>query len=303
MVSERVRSVAGQAAAPAVAAMELPALYLAADRQAAAAERRFTRLVLLEIALPVITVVFSSVATVTGPTRWLGYAAVFTIAIVGALRVVERTSQIELQWYRARSFAEDVKSLAWRFAMEAPPFPPDMDGRDAETQFLERLRALTRHQTGLAPPDAGDEITTSMRQLRGMTLPERAVAYRDSRLRDQQRWYQQRARRLALAGQRWDVAFFLCVASTIVAGTIVVATANAAPVAGIASAAAGAVIGWTGVRRLTGTSGLYARMATELSLEQSAAPQHCTPGEWSVYVDAVERQLGREHAQWRSARQ
>ena len=172
----------------------MPALYAAADAQARSAQRKFVRLQLAEIALPLIGVALGVLLPIVEPWKWLGLAASAVVAAAALLRVVERTSQVENVWYSARSCAETIKSRAWCFAVAAAPFPPELDENAATVAFIESLRAISSDFAGLEPPEPGEEISAAMRLLRESPFAIRSQSYVDGRLVDQHQWYAAKSR-------------------------------------------------------------------------------------------------------------
>ncbi len=280
------------------AAGDLPALYRTADAQATAAERRFVALVQGEIVLPLLAVALTAVTPVATDSKWLGYAAAAALVVAAILHVIERTSGVEEIWLNARACAEEIKSLAWRYAMAVAPF----DGDTADSTLLERLRSVAASFPQLVPPAEREQITAAMRRIHGASPAERAAIYTAGRVVDQQGWYRRKALALTTASDRWDIVFFVAAIATVVAGVIVPVTEWGAPIAGVGAAAAGSVLGWTGVRRLTANANRYRRMATNLALDEEIAPSAESTDQWTRYVLNVEERLGAERAGWLSAR-
>jgi hypothetical protein len=251
--------------------------------------------------LPLAGVATGVIAAGNDAWSWLGYVGTVVAVLLGISRLAMRASEYDTSWYQARSTAEEIKSLAWRYAIAAAPFERGLDDRDADAVFITRLREITRDFSDLEAPSDRGEITPAMRALRAASTDDRVEAFLEHRVREQQRWYGARSRRAARAADRWDIAFYVLVAAAVVAGVLLAADDAAAVAVSVSAGAMGAVLAWVGVNRFAGLATAYARVATELSLLASVAPPGATE-DWSRFVDGVEQAIAREHVEWRAAR-
>ena len=286
---------------------DFPATCIAAEDQASRAQHRFVQLTAALLLLPLGGVVIGAVASVDEDLAVFGVIAAVLAAVGAALRAVQRSSQVERIWYEARAAAEEMKGLAWRYAVRAKPFdPPDQIDEDADELFITEITRITADRDFLDPPSASGEITPAMRKLRGAPLSARRAAYLAGRVVDQLSWYSSRARRFAALADRFDVGFLVLTGITIVAGVVLAANSDLvkgiSPTLAFTAGATGAVFGWAGVRRYSSLSRSYREVASELSMRNALAVHRDTPEEWVAFVDDVESVIEREHAQWRAAR-
>ena len=187
--------------------------------------------------------------------------------------------------------------------MRAAPFdPPDQSDEAAERLFLERLDAATSELTFPPPVDAGDEVTPAMRHLRDAPAAEQRAVYVEGRLQDQLAWYSRAARRNATYATRFEIVHLVVSALVVVAGALVVAGVEIAPLLTIGAGTAGAAIAWSDVRRYRTLSRSYAQTARHLTLLRSRARLEDTRDEWIAFVGDVERTIGAEHSEWRATR-
>jgi hypothetical protein len=288
---------------PILSDRDMPSLYLAADYDATHAQKRFVYLQILEIVMPLAGVTLGVVLAYFQPNRkWLGLAAAALVAVAAVLRVIERTSGVESVWYRSRSCAETIKSLAWRYAAGVSPFPLDAPDGATDAAFIEQLRLAAANYPTITPP-SGEEISSGMRQMRKQPLPVRIDAYARGRLIDQDRWYARKAIQANAAARRWDGLFYILVGAAVVAGVLIVAEHDSAAVlVAIAGAAAGAVLTWSSIRRLSSNAHIYRQVATDLSFYRSLVPTADKPDEWDRFVTAVEQRIATENQRWQAAR-
>jgi hypothetical protein len=279
---------------------DLPATFRVADAEATRAEGRFLMLVRGEVALPLIGVA-AGVTAIWVPS--IGVVTVVAVACIVLLRVLHRSTHSDSTWYELRATAETIKSVAWCYAVRAAPFDTrDQTEEAAERLFLDRLDAATAELDFPPPVDAGDEITPKMRELHGATMDEQREAYLVSRLQDQLAWYSNAARRNATYAVRFEVLHLAISALVVVAGALVVAGVEIAPLLTIGAGTAGAAVAWADVRRYRALSRSYAQTARHLTLLRSRARVEDTRDEWIAFVGDVERTVGAEQSQWRAAR-
>jgi len=282
---------------------EMPSLYISADGDATSAQRQFVRLQVAEILLPLAGVALGVVLPhYESSWQWLGLAASALVAAAAILRVYERTTQIEAVWYRSRSCAETIKSLAWRYAVGVSPFPLELKPDVVSASFIEHLRHAAESYPNLSPPVEGEEISAGMRDLRGQPLATRIDAYTRGRLLDQERWYARKALKAATGAQRWDSAFYALVGLAVVAGVVLVTHENASIIVAIGGAGAGAVLTWSSVRRMSSNAHMYRQVATDLSFFRSLVPGADKPDEWDHFVTSVEQRIAVENQRWQAAR-
>jgi hypothetical protein len=279
---------------------DLPVTYRVTDSEAVRAEGRFLHIVRGEVLLPLIGIAAGVVSV------WVSAVGVVTaiaIAFLAVLRVLHRTTYSDSRWYELRAAAEAVKSTAWRYSVRAAPFDvPDQTDEEAERLFLQELDEATAELSFPPPIDGGDEITNAMRELRNASIDEQRTAYMDGRLQNQLSWYSTAARRNETYGLRFEVLHLLVVGVVVVAGALVVAGVDIAPLLTIGAGTAGAAIAWSDVRRYRALSRAYAHTARRLTLLRSRARVEDTPAEWVEFVSDVERTIDAEHAAWRAAR-
>ena len=279
---------------------DLPATFRVADAEATRAEGRFLGLVRGEIALPLVGVA-AGVTAIWVPS--VGVVTVIAVAFIVLLRLLHRNTHSDATWYELRATAESIKSVAWCYAVRAAPFDaPDQSEEAAERLFLERLDAATAELSFPPPVEAGDEVTPAMRHLRDAPPDEQRVVYLAGRLQDQLGWYGRAGVGNATYATRFEVLHLVISALVVVAGALVVAGVEIAPLLTIGAGTVGAAIAGADVRRYRTLSRSYAQTARHLTLLRSRACLEDTHDEWIAFVGDVERTIGAEHAEWRAER-
>lgn len=279
-------------------APEYPALFATADDRAQSQRRMHFLLVRSEL-LAVFSATAISVASsvLDEPLLTLGSAALFGAMIVAL--VFHKMLDSEGAWFEARAAAESAKSLAWRYAMRAPPFAQDGD-EAADKRLLARFRDITSRApaTPTAPSGGQSQVTSWMRSLRSLPLSERMVAYREARLLDQLSWYAASADLNRRRARSWDLALI-----AVATASIVLALAAAAgalfDLVEFAATTVAAIIAWQGAADHGRLTRSYDRAAFGLSIADSEVDHVTLESQWAQFVDDAEETISREHSHGR----
>lgn len=244
------------------------------------------------------------------------------IAIVGMLflavtlfiRNYKGTQNLDRPWHASRLMAEEIKSLAWRYAVRGLPYESDAEPGQAEERLRERLRrysiaALSDRLNLPAPPmpAAPDKttdtfITKSMRDLRNQPADVRRKHYGDLRIRGQWDYYAGNERKYQ-EREKWTVwilngfkVFGVLWAAAFIAG--------AAPIEifGITGTIAAAGTSWLLLNQydtLADTYGMMARLMMSYYGTCADPEREWTDTQWADFVAEVEGVLSEEHVAWR----
>jgi hypothetical protein len=282
----------------------LPGLYHSANDLSVSTQRTFLRVSLLRLVLLVAAAVTGAVSIKS--TRGIDVAALLTaVALLGAIGAEGWLirEKPERAWYDGRVLAESVKTLAWRYAMGAIPFPLGLPGHEAELMFVDRLAGLLK---GAAPAvlDArpGTALNDTLRGLRNGSLPERRTVYLRDRITEQSGWYAGKSQRSRRTEARWRTALVMIEAAG-VTGAVLRATGTVElDVAGIVAAVAGAGVAWLALRKYGYLAQSYAYATNELAIVQDRLILVTDEAGWAAEVAAAEEAITREHLTWRSVR-
>lgn len=283
---------------------DYPALYQAADAQSLEGQAHYLRATRLRLALVVVAASAGALASAVhgwSAIAWLGAAAFAGAAFVEMYLRVSRPDRL---WYDGRAAAESAKSLAWRYAVGGDPFLMEL-GRVADDELIAQLHSVISVLPGshLVPhPPVGEQITVAMRTLRDEDLAARRAAYCEFRIRDQQTWYGDGARRNELSVHRWTKVLlaleFLGALACVLQATDTVDF----DVAGITGALVGAGVAWVEARQHGTVASAYAVAHHELGLVLARSEHARTEQEWAEFVGESEEAISREHMLWRASR-
>ncbi|SCG80301.1 Protein of unknown function [Micromonospora echinaurantiaca] len=251
-------------------------------------------------------------AAAMGAINWklggVALAAIFAACSFAAASVVEvflLTHRPNQRWYAGRALSESIKSLSWRFAVAAEPFPRSRSELECAEDFAGRLLGLSSdmRSAGLAAPAAtGQQITERMRVLRSSPLQARRDAYLNGRLEKQRSWYADRSRWNRTQATRWSVVLLILEIAGVVFAVSRVAGLTSADLLGIAAAAIAAGAAWLQTRQHDGLATAYALASQELAAIASMVPQADSEPHISQFVDDAEAAISREHTMWRARR-
>jgi hypothetical protein len=173
---------------------DYPALFCAADRRSAAAQRTY---ICLTGGILSLLVAGAALAAVSGLLDSCKSAFAITsavlLAISLALSTYAKATAPERAWYGGRALAESVKSVAWRYMTGARPYPLTGDQSRVDAHFIADLQSILKERSHLAFTLGGEfidkpQISEAMRALRASGLETRKAAYVCERISDQRRW-------------------------------------------------------------------------------------------------------------------
>ncbi len=226
----------------------------------------------------------------------LGFAVAFASELALWIHGPERL------WYDGRALAESTKTLAWRYAVCADPFPSAMSKDEALGVLRTRLLEVSRETTtGVVLTAATPVATDRMSDLRNESFVVRRAAYVEDRTLDQQRWY---AKKAQLNGA-WSVAsrIVLVVAEilAIILASLRVFGGWHVNLAGVMGAFIAAGAAWVAVKQFGPLASAYSIAARELAIQSDRL--RVVPEEaWAKVSADAEEAISREHTLWLASR-
>lgn len=211
-------------------------------------------------------------------------------------------TQPERHWYEGRAVAESAKTLAWRYAVGADPFPVTMQRSDAEELFRQRMSDVADQVSEDVVFDADNPaITPAMDELRKSSFEDRRAAYIQSRTMEQKSWYATKARANQRQARTWRV--LLIVAEVI---AVVLAAGRAfggwnVDLAGLLAALIAAATAWVAVKQFSPLASAYSIATKELSVQASRLTS-VQEDDWVIVAGDAEEAISREHTTWLASR-
>jgi hypothetical protein len=284
---------------------EYPALFLAADRASATAQKKYvslTRWTLMLLVggagLAAASPVFACVKSVLAVTSAILLAASLLLTLY---LKAQRPEQL---WYGGRAVAESAKSMAWRYMTGAAPYLIDLPEMEADGKFVSALESIIKERKQLAFGFGGEfseqpQISDRMRAVRAGTLEKRRQAYLAERISDQRIWYGGQARSNRSAE---NVYFGVVFASQLAALVAAVALArwpdSNVRLTGFFASLASALIAWLQLKQHKELAQSYSIAELELGFIEEKARHIATEQEFSDFVSDAENAISREHTLW-----
>ncbi len=288
---------------PVLSSADMPPLFRDADNLSVHGQRRFIRATASRLTLAVAAAVFAAVAYAVH----IGEIEVFSIAgaaaFVGAFSVEIwlLTDRPEQMWYQGRALAESAKTLAWRYAVGALPFP--LNKANADVYLGEQLAGLLNDAPGVnIVPNSVPVISDSVAALRRKSLTQRREVYIRDRIVDQQRWYGAKAEKNSRDARLWQVGLMIAELIGALIASLKAFDILHADITSIASTALGAGAAWLAVRQHESLGHAYTMASHELGLIAARLAGVGDEDAWAAEVADAEEAISREHTMWRAAR-
>jgi hypothetical protein len=280
-----------------------PQLRDSADLAAAAAQRRFLSLNQVQLGL------LSAVAFLSGLSfqahdhqKKIAWVVCVIMFVALAVSTSLRVGKFDDRWFRCRAFAENFKSIVWRYVMSSHD-TPDMNA----TKYLDELQQLRKRLPDLQREFAlysgsGHLVTDWMRISHALPIAEKVKLYREFRLEDQAIWYASKAKHNSKLETRWFWIVF-CVEFGVIVFSAVQAwqLMTFSPVSGVAALGT-AMIAWSQIKRFSDLGTSYAIAAGDLRCISEIHRSVTTQAELDLMVLEVETAVSREHSMWLARR-
>ncbi|OLM33020.1 Integral membrane protein [Pseudonocardia sp. Ae717_Ps2] len=280
---------------------DLGAVYHAADTLSGSGQQSTRKLVRVEL----ISVIVASITGITtfrvGDGRFDLLAVIsglaFLLALGASLRRFQRSP--EKHWYQGRAAAETVRTLSWKFAMCADPFPSTLVDAQAENRFLNRVRRALHQldETVLPLPTLGDrELTDAIRNLREADLATKREVYRRDRIQNQLKWYTRRSHEHNRLARIWIRAAIFASALGVGAAVTKFLLIDI-DLLGVFAAVASSAVAWNQLNQHRSQAIAYTVTARELTIIKDAIST-IPDAEWTQFVNDAEEAISREHTMW-----
>jgi hypothetical protein len=238
----------------------------------------------------------------------LASAVLFAAALV--LGLVIRLRQYDRLWFLARAVAESVRSIAWKFMMNAAPYPSSLSAAAATERYLIDLRGVIRTLPSFAVvwpvalEASNEQLTPLMRRMRGLSPAEQKAAYLKLRVLEERQWYATKAHKLAIDERRMFNTVLACQLVALTCAMVRIAWPDVRLDLGpLLASLAAALVAWTQLKRFTELASAYSLAAQELTIIADAAPSVESADELARYVADAENAISREHTMWLARRE
>jgi hypothetical protein len=283
----------------------LPGLFQGADQASVKGQRRYLAASRLRLGLVVVAAAVGVVSLRAGRSGVDVFAAVAGAALMAAAfsetwLLLEKPEQV---WYDGRALAESAKTLAWRYAVGAAPFSKGGDEIATARVLIDQLNLLLADAPATSiEPSMNPAISTAMRDLRTLDLPERKQAYIAGRIEDQQRWYTGKSRWNDRRARFWRIGLIVVELAGVAAALLRAFDIISIDLAGIAAAMIAAGSAWLAIKQHDSLARAYAFAANELGIVHGRLESIEDERTWAQEVADAEEAMSREHTMWRASR-
>jgi hypothetical protein len=239
------------------------------------------------------------------PVDWAGVltALSFTLALLVEAYLLK--SKPERTWYEGRAAAESVKTLTWRYVMDAEPFNIERTPAEADKLFLRQLDDVlgVLKELDLAPDAAvGEQITSAMRAVRAAPLADRKATYEEHRVVEQQLWYSRKAKWNRVRAHRWTLGMLATEVLGIGAGILKAVGTIQGDMLGFTGAIVAAMTAWLQTKQHRALAAAYTVTALELASVRAKIRHQESESDWATFVSDAEEAFSREHTLWKASR-
>lgn len=278
-----------------------PALYHAAGELSGSSQNFYLRLIRWEYGLLILASLVSSNVYVN---RMYYVFSAFVFLVILLVMVIRNWQKPEQDWYKGRALAESIKTSCWRYAMRAAPFGNEDDEATTREEFQQHLRVILSANKSIGdkiPADraAENQITSSMEEIRASDWGKRLDIYRELRINDQLRWYNDKAVENKKKSKFWVVIAIIVYLVAI--GLSLTRIANLElrimPVDTLILIAS-TIVGWTQIKKFNELASSYTLTAHEIGLTFGPLTQVKKETDLAKFVLEAEQAFSREHTQW-----
>jgi len=244
-----------------------------------------------------------------GALTWTIDKADIAAMVIGLGFLIALTSELatwvhqpERDWYSGRALAESARTLAWRYAVGADPFPAEMTESEARAILRRRLDEVSAEaRDRVTVTLEGAIVTSGMAKLRDLPFERRKDAYISGRTSQQHQWYARKAKANRKAATIWRFVLVMSEVVALVLAALRVFGGWTVDFAGLLGALIAAGAAWTALKQHTPLASAYSTAATELAI-QADRLRDVSEADWAVAVADAEEAISREHTLWLASR-
>ncbi len=278
---------------------DYPALYKSASIASKNAQRNYyfgIAFILLSLLLASIFSLFS------GSCKIFAILSTCSLSLAPLVSLFLIVKRFDKTWYTARSIAETIKTITWRYMTRAQPYNKD----DANDLFRTSLRKILRENKECCkhfPPAQTDQITEYMSTVRSSSLSNRRALYLNERIENQREWYKGNVNYNKKRATIWVILMVVFQIGAIIFSVLKIYHQNwdYLPTE-IFAAAAASVLAWIQAKRFQELSTSYAITTHDISIVKSEYSEIISEQQFSDFVGDAESAFSREHTQWRARR-
>lgn len=281
---------------------DLPGVWKNADEESKRGQQWTLRLTWLKVGAGTLAALGGALSWTLGRVDIAAWVVLIGFLVALSSELAMWATQPERLWYEGRAVAESAKTLAWRYAIGADPFPLDMPRSEAEANFRERMSSVADQVADRVVFEAEQPVLTpAMDALRSKSFSVRRDAYLEFRTREQRSWYARKARFNRRQATGWRVALILAEVVAVVLAAGRVFGGWPIDLAGLLATLIAAGTAWVAVKQFSPLASAYAVAAKELGVQASKLSS-VAEADWQLVAADAEEAISREHTTWLASR-
>ena len=279
--------------------MEYPSLHTISSYYSAEQQRKYKGLFRANLILLCIASLASAVSTLVNWALWIAAAAILGSFFVWL--AMEHSDSCR-DWFFSRAIAESIKTMAWRYAMKAPPYAASLSKNEAVVLFEAEIEEVVASAGATADRLDFSEgpivpITTSMNATRELNWQERKECYLEDRVKDQRQWYSKKAE-MNRDKSKTRSNLVLLLQGAAIALVVFAAIAGISDFSGFVLTLTASLLAWIQMQQHSSLSISYGSAAKELALIEGKFENVQSEEAFVALVDQAELAMSREHTLW-----
>jgi hypothetical protein len=285
----------------------LPEVFTVADRVSLEGQRNALRATAARLLLSI----FAALALALAPL-WpmklfhqddvevlaLAAAVFFLAALLVEIRLIRKRPEGE--WYDGRAVAESAKTLTWRYAVGALPYPIH---QDAKAALKRDMHNLTTDVVPLREMVTSSTVSTSwMEDLRSKDLVVRRSVYLRDRIQEQQAWYSHKAVYNTQRAKWWSIGLLAAEAAGVALAALKALAFVSIDLASLVSALIASGGAWLAMKQHESVANAYLLASRELNAVMQRLQSVDKEDRWAIEAADAEEAISREHTMWRASR-
>ena len=284
---------------------DFPSLFQAADKASVQAQKNYLIIIGLDLSFMIIGSLLAIYSFKCDFNKLIVYSISGLFLLTSLiLTIVLKSKAFEDVWYQGRALAESVKTLTWRFATCSELFENNLSKDEVSRRFLERLKELSNEFKDLNKTlDANilslPIISPKMESIINLSAMERKEYYINERIKEQKKWYSDKAEFNKRKYDMWFVVIILAQFLSLV--SIIVLIKNPTldwNLVGLFTTISAAAISWLQLKQHQELKQAYTTAAQELNFIEASSSTVTTENELSRFVLDSENAISREHTLW-----
>ncbi|GAB3275591.1 DUF4231 domain-containing protein [Kineosporia babensis] len=281
---------------------DLPECFKGADRASLAGQKLTLRYTALRLGGSLLAALGGAGSFAAGDVDLAAILILIGFLVAAGAELALWAQGPERLWYQGRALAESAKTLAWRYAVTADPFPADLPDQAARDLLRARIGDLWRQIPDvLVEMASGPMVTPKMQELREASFEQRRAAYVEGRTQEQAAWYRRKARHNLRRTQAARFGLLALEAFAVLFAALRLFAGWNFDAAGFVGALIAAGTAWMAIKQFGTLAASYAVAARELTLQADRLGE-VEEAEWADTAADAEEAISREHTMWLASR-